>query len=271
MRQFIVIALFIGLRMDASCQELYVYTEPASNMPAHTLSTRLSSGFGTEGDRVRTRLSPEAMLGISKKIMVHIGGTFSNMHTSNFRWESVYIYGKYRFYSADGVHKHFRMALFGEATHSRNEYHYDEVNIQGDRSGVQLGLIATQLINKLAISGTVSHTQAMDPSRYDKVSYLPPHTYKSLNYSLSAGYLLLPRVYHDYKQLNLNFYTELLGQQTLDRKTFYVDLAPAIQFIFNSNSKLNLGYRFQLNGNQYRMEKSYLVAFEHTFFNVLKK
>jgi len=70
----------------------------------------------------------------------------------------------------------------------------------------------------------------------------------------------------------VNLYAELLGQRTLERKTFYTDLAPALQLIFNSNTKLNLGYRFQLDGNQFRnMEKSYLVTVEHTFFNALKK
>jgi hypothetical protein len=111
----------------------------------------------------------------------------------------------------------------------------------------------------------------MDPSRYDKFIYIPERLYRSVNYSLSAGYLLLPREYKSYDQLNMNIYAELLGQRTLDRKTFYLDLAPSVQFIFNSNSKLNLGYRFQIKGDQHRMEKSFLVGFEHTFFNVLKK
>jgi hypothetical protein len=211
------------------------------------------------------------MFGLSKKLMIHAGVTFSNMHTSKTKYESVYIYGKYRFVSKDDVHKHFRMAVFAEGSVSENSYDYDEVSIVGDRSGIQFGLIATQLINKLAVSGTISHTQAMDPSRYDKFIYSPERLYKSINYSLSAGYLLLPREYESFDQLNVNIYTELLGQRTLDRNTFYLDLAPSLQFIFNSNSKVNLGYRFQINGDQHRMEKSFLIGFEHTFLKALKK
>jgi len=57
----------------------------------------------------------------------------------------------------------------------------------------------------------------------------------------------------------------------LDRRTHYWDLAPAVQFIFNSTSKINIGYRFQLNGNMDRMtEQSYLVSYEWTFLNVIK-
>ena len=40
-----------------------------------------------------------------------------------------------------------------------------------------------------------------------------------------------------------------LAQQSLERKAYYVDLAPAVQFIFNSNTKVNIGYRFQLRDN----------------------
>jgi hypothetical protein len=70
----------------------------------------------------------------------------------------------------------------------------------------------------------------------------------------------------------MNLYTELLAQQTLDRKSDFIDLAPAIQFIFNSISKLNLGYRFQLSGNMERMAKeSFLVSYEYSFLNVWKK
>lgn len=260
------------ISFNSYCQELFVYSEPASNMPAHSISTRLSSLLGNDAhDKFVQRYSPEIMFGFNKKLMAHLGISFANMHTDKMQFESVYIYGKYRFLSIDDVHKHFRMAVFAEGTLSRNSYDYDEVSIVGDRSGIQLGIIATQLINKLAISGTFSHTQAMDPSRYDKFIYIPERLYKSLNYSVSAGYLLLPREYKSYDQLNVNLYAELLGQRTLDRKTFYLDLAPSLQFIFNSNSKLNLGYRFQLNGDQHRMEKSFLIGFEHTFFNALRK
>jgi hypothetical protein len=94
-----------------------------------------------------------------------------------------------------------------------------------------------------------------------------------MNYSLSAGYLVFPREYTDYKQLNLNLYAELLAQQSIDRKAHYVDLAPAVQLIFNSNTKLNLGYRFQLGGTMQRMAESnnWLISLERTFLNALKK
>ena len=102
--------------------------------------------------------------------------------------------------------------------------------------------------------------------------YVPTRAYESMNYSLSAGYLLFPKEYTNYKQVNINLYTELLAEQTLDIKKHCVDLAPALQFIFNSNAKLNIGYRFQVSGDMSRMStNSWLVSFERTFLNALKK
>ena len=268
----IIPAILCFISMHISAQELYVFTEPASNMPAKSLSLRITANLmGPQSwhNRFMQRYTPELMFGISKKIMVHTAATFADMHTTNFRWESIYIYGKYRFFSKDDVHRHFRMALFGEGSYSRSPFHNDEISLLGDKSGVQAGLIATQLINKLAVSATIGHTQVLDQSRYDKVIYVPSRAYQSLNYSLSVGYLLIPRQYTNYNQLNINFYTELLGQKTLDRKTYFTDLAPAFQFIFNSNFKINIGYRFQLNGTSERMSKqSWQISVERTFLNV---
>ncbi|HKB43865.1 MAG TPA: hypothetical protein VKC90_05740 [Chitinophagaceae bacterium] len=268
-----LIILFIALKSGG--QELYVFSEPASNMPAHSLSAKLTGHFVTNDKiygRFTQRYMPEVMLGISKKLMVHLSATMSNMHTNNFRFESYSIYAKYRFLSIDDIHKHFRMAVFTDASHTNAPFHYDEITLMGDKSGIEAGLIATQLWNKLAVSGTVSHTQVLDESRNSKVIYVPARSYESLNYSLSAGYLLFPKEYTSYKQLNINFYTAVLAQQTLDQKKHYVDLAPALQFIFNSNSKLNIGYRFEVSGDMQRMATTqWLVSFERTFLNALGK
>lgn len=267
-KTFFITLLFASYSLSA--QELYVYTEPASNMPAKSVSTKLSANYGQRRfNSVQHRYTPEVMLGINKNWMVHLAGTFSNMHTKDIKWESVYTYAKYRFLSKDDVHKHFRMAAFAEATYSRNNVIYDEIMLQGDMSGVQGGLIATQLVNKLAVSATTSYVQ------YLKTEKNPHHFSpfdKAMNYTLSAGYLVLPREYKSYDQLNFNIYTELLAQRIFESKRYYIDIAPAIQFLIKSNSKINLGYRKQLKGTMYRgFTESFLFSFEHTFFNALRK
>lgn len=274
MKKYCTLVVLVLVLSYTHAQELYVYTEPASNMPAHSISAKLSTYYAKDRfntDRVMQRYVPELMWGISKKVMVHAAVSFADMHTKRFRQETMYVYGKYRFLSFDEVHRHFRMAVFTELSHSRNPFHYDEISLL-DKSGITGGIIATALSNKTAVSLTVSHTQVLGEARKSKVVYIPERIVQAMNYSLSGGYLLLPREYTGFKQTNLNLYAELLAQQALDRKAHYVDLAPAVQLIFNSISKLNLGYRFQLTGNMQRMSKQgLLVSYEYTFLNVFKK
>jgi hypothetical protein len=73
-KNIILIAIFYSTIVKG--QELYVYSEPASNMPAHSLSAKISSNFigkqqGNE-NRFMQRYTPELMFGINKKWMVHI-------------------------------------------------------------------------------------------------------------------------------------------------------------------------------------------------------
>ena len=85
------------------------------------------------------------------------------------------------------------------------------------------------------------------------------------------GYLLFPRNYDNYKQMNVNLYCEFLGQQSTDIKASYIDIAPAVQLIFNSSTRFNLGARYQLAGNAHRMaERSVFISLEHYFLNALK-
>jgi hypothetical protein len=274
MKTKIYILIYIMAVVPAALmgQELYVFSEPASNMPSKSISAKYSlklAKMRMHDTRTAQRHSPELMFGLNKNWMVHTLATFSDMFTNQVRLESGKLYAKYRFLSHDEVHKHFRMAAFAQYAHSRNELMFDEISLDGDQSGVQAGIIATQLLNKLAVSTTVSAVQVTTP----KHKYFPDYySYQAFNYSLSAGLLVLPVEYTSYKQTNLNLYAELLGQQSLDKKKYYVDLAPAVQLIFNSTYKLNLGYRFQLKSNMIRMsENSFHVSVEAIFLDALKR
>jgi hypothetical protein len=85
---------------------------------------------------------------------------------------------------------------------------------------------------------------------------------------------MLPVEYKDYSQTNLNLYVELLGGRNINfpDEKYFVDLAPAVQAIFNSTAKLSAGYRFQLSSDIYRLTKnSFMVSFEYLFLNALRK
>lgn len=272
-RMVLLFGLLISGKLMA--QELYVYSDPASNVPARSVSLKLTQhivGSDNIYSRFSTRLMPQVYAGFSKKLMGAAGVTFANMHTPGFRYESFNVYTKYRFLSIDDLHRHFRMAVFADASVTRVPFHYDEISLMGDKSGVEFGLIATQLWHKLAVSATLSQTQVLDASRKSKTLYIPARSYQSFNYILSAGYLVLPKEYTDYRQTNLNIYLEILGQRTLDQKKYYLDIAPAIQLILNSNTKINLGHRFQAGSNMDRMaNNSWQLSVERTFLNAIRK
>lgn len=256
-------------------QELFPYTEPASNMPAKSLSVKGTAMLqnNIHLNKRMQRYTPELMFGLNKSWMLHTSVSFSNMHQSTTAWEGARLYAKYRFLSHDDVHKHFRMAAFGMASYSRNQLERNEINLFGDQSGVEGGLIATQLLNKFALSATAGWNEVLNKARTDKI-LADQYAFQSVNYSLSAGYLLLPFEYKDYNQTNVNLYVELLGSRNIhfEREKHYVDLAPSLQAIFNSTAKLNLGYRLQLSSDIYRLGKNgYMISFEYIFLGALKK
>jgi len=57
-------------------QELYPYTESASNMPTGTLSAKLATSYGRHFSERLQKYVPEVMFGISKKTMVHVAVSF---------------------------------------------------------------------------------------------------------------------------------------------------------------------------------------------------
>ncbi len=273
---------------SAQAQELYVNTEPASNMPANSMGIRLTNKFFHMQHEGHTgmRFEPELMFGLSKKLMVHTIGYLSNNMQSNIRFEGGSIYAKYRFLSKDDVHTHFRMAAYvkgsaidnpyypvidGGHDHNARPYRNDELDLEGTTSGVSGGIIATQLIHKLAVSGTAGYNRLMHNIRDEMPGFFSRNM---LNYSLSAGYLVLPVKYKSYEQTNLNVYVELLGKSNMDayRPGYYIDVAPAIQFIFNSTTRLDFSYRTQMVGDMARnMDRSFLIRIEHNIFNLRNK
>lgn len=288
----IVAALLVG--MKAGAQELYIFSEPASNMSAKSLGLRMNNYFQKipQEGRLAYRLDPELMWGANKNLMLHANLYASNMMQTGFRFEGGSVYAKYRFLSVDDIHKHFRMAAFGKLSLVDNPYQMEhtethqlpdgtqhqvlvqhssnEQSIDGTHSGAQLGLVATQLIHKLALSATASHMIRMNNlGGNDK---LPGSANGAFQYTASAGYLLFPRNYENYNQTNINLYAELQGQRVYGQPGYYVDAAPGLQFIFNSIARLDLGYRFQLKSNMYRYATNQLlVRFEYNWLNLFGK
>lgn len=294
MKKAIILISMLYLCGHTFAQELYVATEPASNMAAGSIGVRVNNKlfYMSHNNKYNYRFDPEVMVGFNKNLMVHANLYASNMFQSKFRVEGGSVYSKYRFLSHDEVHSHFRMAAFGKVAGIQNpnvlledhtywidhgngqvlEHHEtivhenDEIDLDGGNSGFTSGIVATQLVHKLAVSSSVAWAQRW--KNVDAEAYAG-QSQQAVAYTLSAGYLLLPRVYKNYKQTNLNLYCEFLGASSVDKKGYFIDAAPAVQFIFNSISRLDLSWRKQLTGNMSRLSESYfLLKFEYNFLNV---
>ena len=266
--QLAVVLFLLGGSWRAGAQELYVFTEPASNMAAKSIGIRMTNeGFFKGGAGNRTM--PEVMFSFNKNLMTHFQGFLSDMD-GKYRLEGGSVYAKYRFLSVDETQRHLRAAVFGRLSTSKRPTYTEDINLEGDNSGAQGGIVVTQLLHKLALSGTLSYTKAFDQES-KRVAGMPQPD-QLIGYSLSSGYLMLPIVYKNYNQPNFNLYFEMLGKTNPANGKSYLDLAPAIQVILNSRTRIDLGYRFQVAGDMPgRYNKNmYLVRAEFNFFNVLK-
>lgn len=265
--------MLIGANQFALAQELYVFSEPASNMSAKSIAVRLTNE-GMKNPDFSTRTIPEVMVGLNKNIMFHAQGFLSDMD-GKYRLEGGSLYAKYRFLSLDNAQSHFRAAAFGRISTSKRRVNIEDINLEGDNSGWQGGFVFTQLMHKLAISATVGYSNAFLKDEAIIVDHASAVNLPNemLNYSLSSGYLLLPFVYKNYGQPNFNLYFEVLGGTNPASGHNYVDFAPAVQVILNSKTRIDLGYRFQATGNMANryLKNMYLVRAEFNFFNALSK
>lgn len=273
MQRLLVAVLWI-MPVVAGAQELFPLTEPASNMPAHSFGLRLNNELMPPNvesivptvpkNEIMYRLNPELMWGISKNWMLHMNAYGSNMHQSYFKPEGGSLYAKYRFLSIDDIQQHFRMAAYGKLSIIDNPIQYSDINLSGDNSGYSGGIVITQLLHKLALSITTGYIKGLDNGNN---RLIPKDAIQAINYSFSTGYLLLPFKYKSYKQPNFNLYMELLGKTNPETCESYTDIAPAIQFIFNSRFRVDMVYRKQIQGNMYRInEQAVYLKMEYNFF-----
>jgi hypothetical protein len=252
-------------------QELFVYSEPASNMATKTIGLRLNNYFmrQTNSARYNYQLVPEIMWGASKNIMVHAEAFLDNRN-DHFKTNGGALYLKYRFLSQDEVHSHFRMAAYSRISYNTSAIRQHGIDLNGMNSGYELGVVATQLANKTAIAAGASFVHATNNGDNHTFSFGDANR-NALAYNVSAGRLLLPKTYTDYDQTNLNFMLEMPGQVNLATGKVFLDLAPSAQLIFFSRMRLDVGYRFAIVKDLQRMENDgFLIRAEYNFFNVFR-
>lgn len=249
-------------------QELFSLTEPASNMAAHSIGFRVSSTIMPDASIGQNSIHyfPEVMVGISKRAMLHLESVVSSTgpHTAI---EGAILYGKYRFYSEDEVHSHFRMAVYGQFAFNNSDIHQPAIDFKGHNTGYEIGWVSTKLVNKIAVSTSVSLLHALDNSS-NRVFIYGNSSRNAVGYTLSVGKLFLPKEYVSYQQVNMNGMMEILGQTNLYTGQTFLDIAPIVQFIFNSKIRVDAGYRFALSNQLARTApEGWLFRFEYNIFN----
>jgi hypothetical protein len=272
--KYFIVFIVLSFSLHCSAQELFVMTEPASNMPSGSMAIRVMNSFMKDRNKeLNYHLMPEIMWGANAKLMLHLQSYFSNRVifgvSNDVKVEGGSIYAKYRFYSSDDVHEHFRMAAYGRYSTNNAHIHQQEIETMGYNTGYEAGLIATKLVNKVAVSSSISFEKALN----NKPNYKFPskQSDNAANYTFSVGKLMYPKKYESLKQTNINLMCEFLGQRLNGNGKSFLDVAPSLQFIIRSQARLDLAYRRQLYSTMTRTAANgFIVKFEYTFFNVTK-
>ena len=270
-KHLILFAVFLGYSVQVKAQELFVITEPASNVPAGSVSVGINQGIlnRENSDDYYYNLAPTVSWGATKNLMFKADGFFSTDYSNSLAFRGASVYTKYRFLSQDDLQSHFRMAAFGRVSSNNEVAVTEEIDLMGNNSGFQAGIVATKLIKKVAISSSVSFEKALD----NKPNYPFPSSQgdNATNYTLSFGKLMYPKKYTSYKQTNINLMVEFLGQTINQNGKSYLDVIPAIQFIINSQARIDFAYRQELYSSMLRSAPNgFYLNLEYTFFNVTK-
>lgn len=316
-RIFLLFVLLILSRFSVKAQELYPLSEPASNMPAGVIGVRLFSENFKEIHQMRNITALRLMYGLSPRLSVYLTAFGSNHHGPKlpggfpfhnspergaiypYAFNGASLYGKYRFLSIDKKKEHLRVAAYLEGTYVDVTHHEAEPNVRmGDNSGFGAGMITTYLYQKFAASLTLGATI---PTGYTGVAEsdvaglpdIPMYVKygRSLDYSLSFGYLLFPKKYKSFDQTNFNVYFEIHGKKyeatnvrVYDgtpreywlynynypvglQKGFYIDVSPGVQAIIRSNTRIDASVTFASIGNSYvKLYPVFTLGIQHYFF-----
>lgn len=261
------ILLFGTSKMQA--QEFFLFSYPASNVPKNTLVVRgMNAVFKyNEGESYSYHLMPALEYGLSKNLML-VANTFINKANNKLSVAGGSIFGQYRFYKQDAAKKHFRMAVWSRIAINKGKIQQEEIELNRHNTGLRLGLTATQLLQKTALSSTISFQKALNNIGN---SFPKNYSTRSVDYTFSFGRLVFPKQYTNLQQTNVNLMIEFLGQSHLNSGNAFLDVAPAIQFIFKSKMRLDLYYRQQLYSAVYRTHPNGVILnFQYSIFNLIK-
>jgi hypothetical protein len=273
MRQALVV-VFLVISSHIYSQELFIATEPASNMPKGSSGIRVAVEGSFMNDALRTRSQFEVMYGFSKEIMLH-GELYASDHLGTYAFENAGVYAKYRFFTDDDFKYHFRSALYAKALFGSQNGISPLVGLDGASPGYGGGIVSTLLVDHLAVSVTLGAVTGIP--EIENEEHIAYHDITNYNYSLSAGYLVYPAEYVSYSDPNFNIYAEVLGKYGsytivehevgIPGSANEVVLSVGPQVILNSIARIDLAFKTTLLSNApHRSPNAVYLKFERLFY-----
>lgn len=260
--------------------------EPASTMPTGIWGVRITEHLHRQYNTIGHREMFTVLYGMAPQLSLSFTAVYSNFnldylpqdlnlyfntyhhHKSTsarypYGFDGIYASTKFRVVTIDGKNRHFRIAGFGEVGLNQTNHMDAYPSLKGDHSGLGIGLILTLLNKRFAGSLSISLNEFFERSGTIKsdFSFKPGRAY---NLAMSMGYLVLPRSYTSYKNLNLTVYFEVLCKKYANpvvsrqgyfinyeqfeylRAGFWIRGYPGIQLIFNSKLRFDLSLEHQL-------------------------
>jgi len=208
-----------------------------------------------------------------------------------YSFNGFYFFAKYRFITKDGQNTHFRTAVYGEYSTVNQPFPHAEPNLMMDTKGYGGGLIITYLKNRFAVSltsgviipGSYQETVAQTAGSPVLTNTILEYG-RSTKYNLSFGYLVFPKEYKNYNQVNYNLYLEFMGKtyeaatvyqdgkilpiQSVDLSAGnYIDVCPGIQAIVKSNLRIDFSMGFNMINRSYSHNYPiYMIGIQRYFF-----
>ncbi|TAH25362.1 MAG: hypothetical protein EAZ07_07515 [Cytophagales bacterium] len=287
-----LLSFFLLSFSKLEAQELFPYAESANPQLQKAFSYRINAEYYNDlQQNYKNWLGISGIYGITKNLtsIITLSGSnhhiksfpkgfatyFLNHHTQYnskypFQFEGIHGMLKYRILKWDGFRRHLRLALYAEKSWNNVAHDEAEPNLKGDNAGWGTGAISTILWHRFATSITAGFVNPK--SYYDKKSDVTIRSGDMYLVNLSFGYLLFPKRYESYDDLNINIYAEFAyrnyqkvslsqGANVFDLTNYtfgdpftfnslqarqYCDLRTSIQFIFNSKSRIDIGVAWKL-------------------------
>lgn len=275
--KLLLIILIFVISKNSFSQELYIVTHPAANLSKNRVEFRTAvmeySGFEYYHNSFELNYGLLGNLTLYNSIYY----TFENGYNFFGNYEGSL---RYRLHDIDKKNYHIRFAaqsgllvpvngqpIVGDQVeyelhpgHKVKFYNFvNDITVPSidfhttDNYTLKNEIIVTNLIKKFAATGVMGFN----------INF-PKNDFKFGNYfdwTLAFGYLLLPRQYSGYDDINLNIYSEskayffyknqFLGEDIYNSGGFRLDTYLGIQAIFFSSLMAELSYKIPVHSNEY--------------------